>query len=65
MVVVVKGNIIDGIDMPYKKVLLVKPKGRSGLAHLTDLIPIGLEYIAASIEKEVDNVWIIDMEFEL
>ncbi|NMC60914.1 MAG: hypothetical protein GYA51_16265 [Candidatus Methanofastidiosa archaeon] len=41
MVVVVKGNIIDGIDMPYKKVLLVKPKGRSGLAHLTDLIPIG------------------------
>ncbi|NPV51407.1 MAG: B12-binding domain-containing radical SAM protein [Candidatus Methanofastidiosum sp.] len=50
--------------MSYKKVLLVKPKGRSGLGHLTDLIPIGLEYIAASIEKEVDNVWIIDMEFE-
>jgi len=50
--------------MPYNKVLLVKPKGRSGLGHLTDLIPIGLEYIAASIEKEVDNVWIIDMEFK-
>ncbi|HNZ87927.1 MAG TPA: hypothetical protein PKK55_05330 [Methanofastidiosum sp.] len=50
--------------MSYNKVLLVKPKGRSGLGHLTDLIPIGLEYIAASIEKEVDNVWIIDMEFK-
>ncbi len=50
--------------MSYKKILLVKPKGRSGLGHLTDLTPIGLEYLAASIEKEVDNVWIIDMELE-
>ncbi|MEN6379400.1 MAG: radical SAM protein [Methanofastidiosum sp.] len=50
--------------MVYKKVLLVKPEGRAGLGHLADLIPIGLEYLAASIEKEVDNVWIIDMELE-
>ncbi len=52
------------IIMPYKKILLVKPKGRAGLGHLADLIPIGLEYIAASIEKEVEKVWIIDMELE-
>lgn len=50
--------------MPYKKVLLVKPEGRAGLSHLADLIPIGLEYIAASIEKEVEKVWIVDMELE-
>lgn len=50
--------------MAYKHVLLIKPEGKTGLGHLADLVPIGLEYIAASIEKEVDNVWIIDMEHE-
>ena len=52
--------------MRYKflRVLLVKPKGRKGLGFAADVIPIGLEYIAASIEKEVDYVHIIDMEFE-
>ena len=50
--------------MPFKKVLLVKPKGRKGLGFSVDVIPIGLEYIAASIENEVDKIWIIDMEFE-
>ena len=52
------------VFMGYRNVLLVKPEGRAGLGHLADLVPIGLEYIAASIEKEVDNVWIIDMELE-
>jgi len=33
------------------------------LGFAADVIPIGLEYIAASIEKEVDYVHIIDMEF--
>lgn len=52
--------------MRYKflRVLLVKPKGRKGLGFSADVIPIGLEYIAASIEKEVDYVHIIDVEFE-
>lgn len=50
--------------MSFKRILLVKPKGRKGLGFSTDVIPIGLEYIAASIEKEVDRVWIVDMEFE-
>jgi len=50
--------------MPFKRILLVKPKGRKGLGFSADVIPIGLEYIAASIEKEVDDVHIIDMEFE-
>lgn len=44
--------------------MLVRPNGRKGLGFLTDVIPIGLEYIAASIEKEVDDVHIIDMEPE-
>lgn len=50
--------------MSFKRILLVKPKGRKGLGFSADVIPIGLEYIAASIEKEVDDVRIIDMEFE-
>ena len=52
--------------MRYKflRVLLVKPKGRKGLGFAADVIPIGLEYIATSIEKEADEVHIIDMEFE-
>ena len=52
------------IKMSFKRILLVKPKGRKGLGFSVDAIPIGLEYIAASIEKEVDKVWIVDMEFE-
>ncbi len=50
--------------MAYKRVLLVKPKGRKGLGFALDLIPIGLEYIAASIENVVEDVHIIDMELE-
>lgn len=50
--------------MSFKRILLVKPKGRKGLGFSVDVIPIGLEYIAASIEEVVDKVWIIDMEFE-
>ena len=52
--------------MIYKilRVLLVKPKGRKGLGFAADVIPIGLEYIAASIEEEADYVHIIDMEFK-
>ncbi|MBE0511808.1 radical SAM protein [Candidatus Bathyarchaeota archaeon] len=50
--------------MTYKRILLVKPKGRKGLGFASDLIPIGLEYIAASIEYVVEEVHIIDMELE-
>lgn len=48
----------------FKRVLLVKPDGRKGLGFASDLIPIGLEYIAAAIEDAVDDVNIIDMELE-
>ena len=44
--------------------MLVKPKGKRGLGFSADVIPIGLEYLAASIEKTVDDIHIIDMEFE-
>ncbi len=43
---------------------MVKPKGRKGLGFALDLIPIGLEYIASSIEDLVEEINIIDMEFE-
>jgi len=50
--------------MPFRKVLLVKPFGKSGLSFLLDQIPLGLEYIAAYVEDAVDEVHIVDMEME-
>ena len=50
--------------MSFKRVLLVKPSGRHGLSYAFDLIPIGLEYIAAMIEDDVDQVTILDLEME-
>jgi len=50
--------------MAFKRILLVKPPGRKGLGFASDVIPIGLEYIAASLEDSVDEVNIIDMELE-
>ena len=44
--------------------MLVKPKGKRGLGFSADVIPIGLEYLGASIENTVDDIHIIDMEFE-
>lgn len=50
--------------MRFKRILLVKPSGRKGLSFAFDLIPIGLEYIAAYIEDAVDEVHIVDMELD-
>lgn len=43
---------------------MVKPAGRTGLGFALALIPIGLEYVAASIEDIVDEVNILDMLYE-
>ena len=51
-------------QLPFKNILLVKPPGRKGLSFAFDLIPLGLEYIAASIQDTVDQVSIVDMELE-
>lgn len=51
-------------QVPFKRILLVKPSGRKGLSFAFDLIPIGLEYIAAYIEDAVEQVHIVDMEME-
>ncbi|MCW3988016.1 MAG: cobalamin-dependent protein, partial [Candidatus Bathyarchaeota archaeon] len=40
---------------------MVKPKGRTGIGFALALIPIGIEYLAASIEDLVDEVNIVDM----
>ena len=45
----------------FKRILLVKPKGRTGIGFALALIPIGVEYLAASIEDLVDEVNIVDM----
>lgn len=44
--------------------MLVKPSGRRGLGFAFEMIPIGLEYIAAYIEDIVDEIHIVDMEME-
>lgn len=50
--------------MSFKNILLVKPSGRHGISFAFDIIPTGLEYIAACIENNVDEVNIIDLEME-
>jgi len=50
--------------MSFKRILLVKPSGRTGLGFALALIPIGVEYVAASIEDIVDEVKIIDLLYE-
>jgi len=50
--------------MSFKRNLTGKTPGKKGLGFASDVIPIGLEYIAASIENIVDEVTIIDMELE-
>ncbi|MFA5413858.1 MAG: radical SAM protein [Methanoregula sp.] len=50
--------------MAFKRILLVKPSGRKGLGFASDVIPIGLEYIAASLEDIAAEINIIDMELE-
>jgi radical SAM superfamily enzyme YgiQ (UPF0313 family) len=50
--------------MAFKKILLIKPSGRHGISFAYDIIPTGLEYIAAFIEDVVDKVDIIDLEYE-
>jgi radical SAM superfamily enzyme YgiQ (UPF0313 family) len=50
--------------MAFEKIFLVKPGVKKGLGFAHDVIPTGLEYIASSFEKEVENIWLLDMEFE-
>ncbi|MGD9963137.1 MAG: cobalamin-dependent protein, partial [Thermoplasmata archaeon] len=50
--------------MSFKRVLLIKPSGRHGLSYAFDLIPTGLEYIAAAVEDVVEEVSIRDLEME-
>ena len=50
--------------MSFTRILLIKPSGRHGLSFAFDIIPTGLEYIAAYIEDVVDEVNIIDLEME-
>ncbi|MGD6806741.1 MAG: B12-binding domain-containing radical SAM protein [Candidatus Bathyarchaeia archaeon] len=49
--------------MPFKRILLVKPAGRKGLSFAFDLIPLGLEYIAAYIQDTAE-VHIVDLELD-
>ena len=51
-------------NVAFKRILLVKPSGRKGLSFSFDLIPLGLEYIAAYIKDTVEKVDIVDMELD-
>jgi magnesium-protoporphyrin IX monomethyl ester (oxidative) cyclase len=51
-------------NVPFERILLVKPSGRKGLSFAFDLIPLGLEYIAAYIEDAVDQMHIVDLELD-
>jgi radical SAM superfamily enzyme YgiQ (UPF0313 family) len=50
--------------LAFKRILLVKPSGRKGLSFSFDLIPTGLEYIAAYLKDAVDQVHIVDLELD-
>jgi len=50
--------------LAFKRILLVKPSGRKGLSFSFDLIPTGLEYIAAYLKDAVDQVNIVDLELD-
>jgi len=50
--------------LAFKRILLVKPSGRKGLSFSFDMIPTGLEYIAAYLKDAVDQVHIVDMELD-
>ena len=50
--------------MPFEKILLVMPSGRHGLGYAFDVIPTGLEYLAAYIEDNVSQVDILDLKME-
>ncbi len=50
--------------MSFNRILLVKPSGRHGLSYAFDLIPTGLEYLAAMVEDIAEEVTILDLEME-
>jgi radical SAM superfamily enzyme YgiQ (UPF0313 family) len=48
--------------LAFKRILLVKPSGRKGLSFSFDMIPTGLEYIAAYLKDAVDHI--VDLELD-
>ncbi len=58
------GRLTSVFQVPFKRILLVKPAGRKGLSFAFDLIPIGLEYVAAYITDSVEQVHIVDLELD-
>ena len=54
-------QLLDMLRMGFKRILLVKPEGRTGLGFALALIPLGLESVAASIADIVDEINILDM----
>jgi hypothetical protein len=43
--------------MSFKRILLVKPKGKKGLGFSADVIPLGLEYVEPrTIDADLDEL---------
>ncbi len=50
--------------MEYKRIMLVRPRSRCGWGFMWAPLAINLEYIAANIEKDVDEIKIVNQEFD-
>jgi len=50
--------------MVYRRIMLVRPEGRCGWGYMWSPLAINLEYVAASIEEYVDDIAIINQEYD-
>ena len=50
--------------MDYKRIMLVRPRSRCGWGFMWAPLAINLEYIAANIENDVDEIMIVNQEFD-
>ncbi len=57
-------NLENGGSLAYSKVLLLRPRSACGWGFAWSPLAINLEYLAAVIEKDVDEVRMVNLEFE-
>ena len=55
---------LDCEYLDYKRIMLVRPLTRCGWGFMWAPLAINLEYIAAYIEKDVDEIMIVNREFD-
>lgn len=50
--------------MDFKRIMFVRPRSRCGWGFMWSPLAINLEYIAAYIENDVDEIMIVNQEFD-